>query len=132
MVVAPVTCNSMAKAAHGIGDSLLSRVFVAWEYHKKKILFCPACNADMWNNAPTQRNVKLLRENGIEFLGPRVDKLSNGQVAIGAMALVETIVERAWSKRNPNCCRATSGTSAGPNRPPRRKMMTSGTWSYAQ
>lgn len=94
MVVAPITCNSMAKACAGIGDNLLSSVFVAWEYHKKPILFCPACNVDMWNNAPTQRNVAFLKTMGVEFLGPRVDRLTNGQVAIGCMETVDKIVLR--------------------------------------
>ena len=52
----------MAKAVAGIGDNLLSSVFVAWEYQKKRMIFCPACNVDMWNNAPTQRNVAYLKE----------------------------------------------------------------------
>ena len=41
---APITCNSMGKAVAGIGDNLLSSVFVAWEYQKKRMIFCPACN----------------------------------------------------------------------------------------
>ena len=94
MVVAPITCNSMAKAVAGLGDNLVSSVLVAWEYHKKSIFFCPACNVDMWKNLPTQRNVALLKKMGVEFLGPRVDRLTNGQVAIGCMEYVDKIVER--------------------------------------
>jgi gamma-glutamylcyclotransferase (GGCT)/AIG2-like uncharacterized protein YtfP len=92
MVVAPITCNSMAKACAGIGDNLLSSVLVAWEYHKKRIFFCPACNVDMWKNAPTQRNVAFLKTMGVTFLGPRVDRLTNGQVAIGCMETVDNII----------------------------------------
>ena len=58
MVVAPITCNSMAKAVAGLGDNLVSSVLVAWEYHKKSIFFCPACNVDMWKNLPTQNSDK--------------------------------------------------------------------------
>jgi len=94
MVVAPITCNSMAKAVAGIGDNLLSSVFVAWEFQRKKLILCPACNVDMWNNAPTQRNVDFLKQMGAEFLGPRVDRLTNGQVAIGCMETVDNIVDR--------------------------------------
>lgn len=97
-VVAPITCNSMAKAVAGIGDNLLSSTLVAWEYQKKKLFLCPACNADMWNNPPTQRNVAFLKEMGAEFLGPRVDKLTNGQVAIGCMENLDAIVDRLWEE----------------------------------
>jgi len=75
----------------GIGDNLLSSVLVAWEYHKKTAIFCPACNVDMWNNLPTQRNVAFIRKMGVEILGPRVDRLTNGQVAIGCMEYVSII-----------------------------------------
>jgi len=93
MVVAPITCNTMAKAVAGIGDNLLSSVFVAWEYQKKRMLFCPACNVDMYNNAPTQRNIAFLKDMGIQILGPRVDRLTNGQVAIGCMETVGKIID---------------------------------------
>jgi len=94
LVVAPMTCNTMAKAAAGIGDNLLSSILVAWEYHKKPVFACPACNVDMWNNFPTQRNVKTLKQIGINILGPRVDRLTNGDIAIGCMERIDTIIAR--------------------------------------
>ena len=93
-MVATITCNITAKAAAGIGDNLLSSELVAWKYHKKPAFFCPACNVDMWNNMPTQPNVGTLKPMGIETLGPRLDRLINGQVGIGCMERVDTIIAR--------------------------------------
>ena len=94
MVVAPLTCNSMAKCAAGVGDTLITSVFIAWQYHKKTLIVCPACNTDMWNNKPTQRNVQFLKHMGIEFMGPRVAHLTNGQLGVGCMEMVDAIMER--------------------------------------
>eukprot|EP00931_Biecheleriopsis_adriatica_P006363 TRINITY_DN107776_c0_g1_i1.p1 TRINITY_DN107776_c0_g1~~TRINITY_DN107776_c0_g1_i1.p1 ORF type:complete len:716 (-),score=109.81 TRINITY_DN107776_c0_g1_i1:93-2240(-) len=103
MVVAPVTCNSIAKAAAGIGDTLVTSVFIAWQYHRKSMIFCPACNTDMWKNAPTQRNVAFLKTMGIEFMGPRQARLSNGQMGIGAMETVDAILQRLSDEESTLC-----------------------------
>jgi len=92
VIVAPITCNTMGKVANGIGDSLITSVFVAWQYQKKPVIFCPACNTNMWNNINTQSNVAQLKRLGGTFVGPRSDKLSNGMVGIGAMATPEEIL----------------------------------------
>ena len=94
LVIAPITCNTMAKCVAGIGDTLLSAVLVAWQYHLKTAIFAPACNQDMWNNMPTQRNVAYIRKMGVEVVGPRISRLTNGQIGIGCMEFVDRIVER--------------------------------------
>ncbi|AXI54883.1 hypothetical protein C1J05_10595 [Sulfitobacter sp. JL08] len=92
VVVAPITCNTMGKIAHGIGDTLLTSVFVAWQYQTKPVIFCPACNTNMWNNITTQNNIAILKRLGGTFAGPRRSTLSNGTLGIGAMATPDEIV----------------------------------------
>ena len=92
VIVAPITCNTMGKIAHGIGDTLLTSVFVAWQYQTKPVIFCPACNTNMWSNITTQNNVAILKRLGGTFAGPRRSKLSNGTLGIGAMATPAEIV----------------------------------------
>ena len=48
----------------------------------------------MWHNAPTQRNVRMLKEIGAEIMGPGVGTLSNGKRALGVMWPVDKIVDR--------------------------------------
>lgn len=93
VIVAPVTCNSMGKIASGIGDNLITSVFVAWQYQKKPVILCPACNTNMWNNLGTQHNVAQLKRLGATIIGPRSARLSNGMVGIGAMATPDEIVD---------------------------------------
>ncbi len=93
VIVAPITCNTMGKVANGIGDSLITSVFVAWQYQKKPVILCPACNTNMWNNISTQANVTQLKRLGAAFVGPRWATLSNGMRGIGAMATPDEIID---------------------------------------
>ncbi len=93
VIVAPITCNTMGKVANGIADNLLTSVFVAWQYQKKPVIFCPACNTNMWNNITTQNNVERLKTLGVDFVGPREGRLSNGRMGIGMMATPDQIME---------------------------------------
>ena len=92
VIVAPISCNSMGKIANGIADNLLSSVFVAWQYQKKPIILCPACNTNMWNNITTQNNVSALKRLGSQIEGPRSGILSNGRMGTGMMATVDEIM----------------------------------------
>ncbi|NOD99195.1 hypothetical protein GS610_18480 [Ruegeria sp. HKCCD6228] len=93
VIVAPITCNTMGKVANGIADNLLTSVFVAWQYQKKPVILCPACNTNMWNNITTQNNVDKLKTLGVDFVGPREGRLSNGRMGIGMMATPDQIME---------------------------------------
>lgn len=93
VIVAPVTCNTMGKIANGIADNLLTSIFVAWQYRNKPVILCPACNTNMWNNVTTQNNVKKLRTLGVDLVGPRKGRLSNGMMGIGMMALPDQIMK---------------------------------------
>ena len=75
VIVAPITCNTMGKVANGIGDSLITSVFVAWQYQKKPVIFCPACNTNMWNNISTQNNVAQLKRLGGHIRGTEIGQV---------------------------------------------------------
>ena len=58
VLVAPATADFMAKVAHGLADDLLSTLVLARDC---PLLLAPAMNRQMWQAAPTQRNVAQLR-----------------------------------------------------------------------
>ena len=72
IVVCPATANSIAKFANGYGDNLASNTLLA---SNKKILFVPAMNSFMWYNKINQKNVRLLKDSGHEFIGSKVGNL---------------------------------------------------------
>jgi phosphopantothenoylcysteine decarboxylase / phosphopantothenate---cysteine ligase len=91
-VIAPLTANTLGKLAHGLADNLVTEAALA---HAGPLLVAPAMNTRMWNHPATQANVELLRNRGVEFVGPEEGDLAEGERGIGRMAEPEAIFERA-------------------------------------
>ena len=91
-VVAPATANIIAKMATGIADEVLSTQLLAFDGPK---LIAPAMNVKMWHNFATKRNIQLLKEQGIEFIGPTTGQLATLITAEGRMVEPSEIFERA-------------------------------------
>lgn len=92
MIVAPATANVIAKMAAGLADDLLSATFLTATC---SVLVVPAMHTEMWDNSATDHNVALLRERGIELLGPVSGDLSSGDTGRGRMIEPEEIVTEA-------------------------------------
>ncbi|XP_077905415.1 phosphopantothenoylcysteine decarboxylase isoform X5 [Ictidomys tridecemlineatus] len=93
MLVAPLDANTLGKVASGICDNLLTCVIRAWD-RSKPLLFCPAMNTVMWEHPLTAQQVDQLKAFGYVEI-PCVDKkLVCGDQGLGAMAEVETIVDK--------------------------------------
>jgi phosphopantothenoylcysteine decarboxylase len=54
--------NTLAKAAGGVCDNLLTCCLWAWEFHPvpKTVLFCPVVNLQMWLHPVTGQQVEQL------------------------------------------------------------------------
>ena len=83
IVVLPATANIMAKFANGIADDLASTTLIA---ANKKIICVPAMNVEMWNNVSNIKNINILINKGIEFIGPEHGNLSCGEFGLGRMS----------------------------------------------
>jgi phosphopantothenoylcysteine decarboxylase / phosphopantothenate---cysteine ligase len=113
LVVAPLTANTLAKLAHGLADSVLTEAALA---HRGPILVAPAMNPRMWSHPATQANVALLRERGVELIGPEEGELAEGGTGVGRMAEPEAIAARCEELLRP-----APGSLAG-----RRVLVTAG------
>ncbi len=90
IVVAPATAHLIARAAQGLADDLLTTVLVA---RGAPVLMAPAMNDEMYANPITQANLKVLRAQGIELVGPEVGALAEGPSdRPGRMSEPETIL----------------------------------------
>lgn len=67
VLIAPATADSMARAAIGLGDDLVSATILAGA---KRVLWAPAMNPEMWANPATRRNVETLKSWSHHFVGP--------------------------------------------------------------
>ncbi len=83
VVVAPATADILAKMSHGIADDLATTVLLATD---RPILIAPAMNSRMWENAATQRNIAILKADGVMTVGPALGELAEGEIGIGRMA----------------------------------------------
>ena len=90
IVVAPASADFIAKVAHGLADDLLSTTCVA---RNCPLLLAPAMNVEMWENAATQRNVAMLRADGVAILGPGTGDQACGEVGLGRMLEPEELLQ---------------------------------------
>ncbi len=90
IVVAPASADFLAKLAHGLADDLLSTTCLA---RNCPLLVAPAMNREMWDNPATQRNVALLRGDGVTVLGPAAGDQACGEVGMGRMLEPEELLE---------------------------------------
>ena len=90
IVVAPASADFIAKVAHGLADDLLSTTCVA---RNCPLLLAPAMNVEMWENAATQRNIAILRTDGVSILGPAAGDQACGEVGPGRMLEPEELLQ---------------------------------------
>jgi phosphopantothenoylcysteine decarboxylase/phosphopantothenate--cysteine ligase len=83
IVVAPGTADLMAKMAGGLANDLASTLLLATD---KRVLVAPSMNVRMWEHPATQRNLKILRGDGILFVGPGEGDMACGEYGPGRMA----------------------------------------------
>ena len=90
MVIAPASCNTLAKMANGQCDNLLLAVYLSATC---PVVVSPAMDEDMWHHFSTQRNIDLLRSYGNTVIDVEKGELASGLVGEGRMAEPEKIVQ---------------------------------------
>ena len=83
LVVAPGTADLMAKMAQGRADDLASTLLLATD---TPVLVAPSMNVRMWDHPATQRNVTVLKADGVAFVGPNEGDMACGEYGPGRMA----------------------------------------------
>src|ERR687884_450877 len=76
VVAAPATANLMAKMAGGHADDLASTVLLATTL---PILIAPAMNVRMWLHPATQRNLAMLKGDGVAVVGPNEGAMAEAE-----------------------------------------------------
>ncbi|HVY69645.1 MAG TPA: flavoprotein [Verrucomicrobiae bacterium] len=94
LLIAPATANILAKMAHGLADDALTCIALALA-PQARVLIAPAMNGKMWLHPATRQNVAVLKERGVEFIGPEEGMLSCGYEGVGRLWDVEKIAARA-------------------------------------
>ena len=82
LLVAPASCDILAKFACGLADDLLSTLYLATN---APVWVAPATNQQMWAAPATQRNLKTLVEDGVHVIMPASGSQACGDVGLGRM-----------------------------------------------
>ena len=92
VLVVPATARTLAKAAHGLSDDLLSATLLAT---RAPVVVAPAMHTEMWEHPAVVDNVALLRRRGVTVVDPEAGRLAGGDVGPGRLAEPARIVEAA-------------------------------------
>lgn len=91
IVLCPATANTINKLASGIGDDLLSTLFLAHDF-KKPYLMAPAMNTSMFVHPATQSSLEKLKGWGIEVLESPTGALACGETGEGRLLEPEALL----------------------------------------
>ncbi|WP_300596611.1 bifunctional phosphopantothenoylcysteine decarboxylase/phosphopantothenate--cysteine ligase CoaBC [Niabella sp.] len=89
LLIAPLSCNTLAKMAQGHCDNLLLSVYLSATC---PVMVSPAMDDDMWRHPATQKNIEQLKTFGHIVLMPRYGELASGLTGEGRMEEPETIL----------------------------------------
>ena len=100
MLIAPLSCNTLAKMANGQCDNLLLAVYLSATC---PVMVAPAMDEDMWLHPATKNNLEKIIANNCQVLDVGVGELASGLMGPGRMAEPEEILEAIdafFSKQN--------------------------------
>ena len=88
-VIAPLSCNTLAKMANGICDNLLLATYLSATC---PVLVAPAMDEDMWKHPATEANLSRIESFGNRIIPVEKGELASGLYGEGRMAEPESIV----------------------------------------
>jgi phosphopantothenoylcysteine decarboxylase / phosphopantothenate---cysteine ligase len=89
-LVAPVSCNTMAKMANGLCDNLLLAVYLSATC---PVVLAPAMDEDMWHHPSTRANLAKLTSYGNHIIPVGSGELASGLTGEGRMGEPQEIIE---------------------------------------
>ena len=90
MLIAPLSCNSLAKMAAGQCDNLLMATYLSATC---PVVVAPAMDEDMWHHPATRANLKKIESFGNKIIPVEKGELASGLFGDGRMAEPEQIVQ---------------------------------------
>lgn len=89
MLIAPLSCNTLAKMANGICDNLLLATYLSATC---PVVVAPAMDEDMWLHASTKNNLEKLKTYGNRVIPVEKGELASGLYGDGRLAEPEHII----------------------------------------
>lgn len=90
MLLAPLSCNTLAKMANGQCDNLLLAVYLSATC---PVVIAPAMDEDMWHHPATKINLQKIESFGNRIIPVEKGELASGLFGDGRMAEPEQIIQ---------------------------------------
>src|SRR5436190_2686972 len=90
MIIAPLSCNTLAKMANGQCDNLLLATYLSAIC---PVIVAPAMDEDMWHHPTTKMNLEKLKSFGNKIIPVEKGELASGLYGDGRMAEPEQIIQ---------------------------------------
>ena len=90
MLIAPLSCNTLAKMANGQCDNLLLAIYLSATC---PVVLAPAMDEDMWHHPATKNNLDKVISYGNRFIAVNNGELASGLYGEGRMAEPEEILQ---------------------------------------
>ena len=90
MLIAPLSCNTLSKMAHGQCDNLLLATYLSATC---PVVVAPAMDEDMWHHPATKQNLQQLQSFGNTIIPVDKGELASGLYGEGRMAEPEAIMK---------------------------------------
>ena len=89
IVIAPTTADLLAKLASGRADDLLTNIVLASTAPK---ILVPAMHPEMWSNAATIQNIKILQDRGFTVITPGEGRMTGSDFGVGRYPETSNII----------------------------------------
>ncbi len=89
MLIAPLSCNTLAKMSAGLCDNLLMAVYLS---STCEVVVAPAMDEDMWKHPSMQANLEKITSYGNHIIPVENGELASGLIGPGRMAEPENII----------------------------------------
>ncbi|MBS1575837.1 MAG: bifunctional phosphopantothenoylcysteine decarboxylase/phosphopantothenate--cysteine ligase CoaBC [Bacteroidetes bacterium] len=89
MIMAPLSCNTLAKMACGLCDNLLLATYLSATC---PVVIAPAMDEDMWHHGSIKENLSKVELHGVRIIPVEKGELASGLYGDGRMAEPETII----------------------------------------
>jgi len=115
MLIAPLSCNTLAKMAYGLCDNLLLATYLSATC---PVVAAPAMDEDMWRHPSTKTNLERLLTFGNKVIPVEKGELASGLYGDGRMAEPEAILafidEHFFSEKKRDLAGRRALVTAGP------------------
>jgi len=112
-IIAPLSCNTLAKMANGFCDNIILAVYLSATC---SVVVAPAMDEDMWRHPSTKQNLAKLISFGNTVIEVNHGELASGLIGEGRMAEPEAIIQFIQSNffRNSSLAGKKALVTAGP------------------